>query len=190
MKRFASSFLLAFLMILGGNVQGNENQELIEVEFNLNALSEEDWDLSILNEFLFFHLQTQIPKNEKCSFLILPDQGGRFRFEGTQVEIWSLIEDLTDALDAGMDLEEFIHGKRAFSKMLEMSGALFEKGLAEEIEWKHLPLARNGVREILNSLNRQYRPEVQVMHADDAAIQLFRNLRLTGEDQKNMRVFT
>lgn len=186
MKRFSTKLLVFFLIIFGGTLQAERASKYLQINFNISSLSEEDRDLAILQEFHFHSILSQMAQNQDFACTITPNQGEGFSFEGTEEQLTSFLDHFSQKLDQGFSFEEFVFAKERFLQKLEMSGALFEKGIAEEIEWRHLPQAREGMEKFLRCLESLKRSEVQVMSAAVPNIQNYYNLRLTHEDQKNI----
>jgi len=186
MKRFSTKLLVFFLVIFGGTLQAKESPEYLQIDFNISSLFEEDRDLSIIQEFYFYSTLSQLAQKQDVFYTFIPNQGGRFSFEGTEEQLTSFLDLFFQKLDQELSFEEFAIAKEGFLQKLEMSGALFEKGLAEEIERGHLSQAREGMKRLLRHLENLKVSEVQVMNAAAPNIQNYYNLRLTHEDQKNI----
>ncbi|NGX50647.1 MAG: hypothetical protein K1060chlam2_00495 [Chlamydiae bacterium] len=186
MKGFISQLFVFFLLLLVGIAEGHS----VQVEFNLTSQSEEDEDISILKEFLFYHIHSQITQDRSSSYTLSPDQGGNFSFEGTQDQLDALLGRFSHRLEMGFTREEFIFAKENFLQELESSGALFERSLAEEINWEHLPEGQEPMREMVRRLKKFRHSEVQLMRAANPKrvppIQPFYSLRLNETDQKNI----
>jgi len=188
MTKFMKRLVIFLLIFFGGTLTCYSHQPL-QIDFDIRSISEEDEDLSILQEFLFYHIHSQIAQDQEASFTISPDQGGKFHFEGTEYQFECFLERFSLKLGEGLSLEEFVNGMDSFLQNLEISGALFEKSIAEEIKWDHLPQAQEGMDRILFSLRNLSSYDVQVMRAADVRapnIDTFYDLRLTESDQKNI----
>jgi hypothetical protein len=183
MKRFSTKLLICFLIIFSGTLRAEDTPKYLQIDFNISSLSEEDRDLVILQEFYFYSILSQIAKDQDS---IIVNQEGEFSFKGTEEQFTNFLDLFSQKLEQEFSFEEFVFAKEEFLQKLQITGALFERNLVEEIEWKHLHQARIEMEKLVRHLESIKRSEVQVMNAPASNIQPYYHLRLTHEDQKNI----
>ena len=191
MKNLFKKVFIFFLMIVGGQLEAEAKECYFQVDYPFSSLSEEDVKGIILQNFLFDHCHTQIPQTPSPSWNILPDQGGVISFDGTESEWKSFMIALSEVLRERLCFEEFTFAKELFLRKLERMGALFEKGLAEEISWAHIPEAYMLLQETFERLQlaaiEQSQSRVCSEEDPSCGCQTFYDLRLTEEDKQNIR---
>lgn len=193
MKRLTMQFLMVLMILLGGPLHALWPSPDVKVEYPLASSSSEDPEEALLQEFLFYSIHSQVTEGEKTAYVFTPDRGGKFIFDGNLDELSSFYTRFTQKLQEGLSLEEFTQTKKAFLDVLENAGALYEQRLAEEIAWEHLSLGTEALTQLMQMLCRETLPEVRIMRApvpvnegNAPNPQLYYNLRLNAEDQKNI----
>ncbi len=202
MNGLLSKVLPLLILIFGGVIQGHA-VEKIRMGFSLPTHSQQDRDLRIVQNFLFFHVFSEIEEDKKEGCCFIPDIEGQLFIEGPSESLVILSGafglEMEKLMNRGMTPEDFSKSKERYLASFNESEALYQKNLAEEITWDNVEEAKESLHLIKGmlqhaapSLAEKIVPEIHdapveiTLVSNTPNYQLFYQLPLSDEEQQSI----